>query len=78
MTVVRRLLRMVPMAAKPLPPAPGVWGRLSTPVDPGETQTCIRAQSILSGPLIGACPPLSIDQARDVLAWFNPATTLRK
>ncbi len=46
-----------------------LWPPLSEPVMPAETDARIRAQSILSGPLIGACPPLSLDQARDVLRW---------
>jgi hypothetical protein len=52
------------------------WGELSAPVDPEETRTCMRAQSILSGPLIGQCPPLPIDQARDVIAWYRPQDQL--
>lgn len=48
------------------------WGRLSAPVDPGETWLCMRAQSILSGGDMGQCPPLDLRQARDVLAWYTP------
>jgi hypothetical protein len=48
---------------------PGTWGVLAEPVNPLETQLRMRAQSILSGPLIGACPTLTLSQARDVLAW---------
>jgi hypothetical protein len=55
------------------------WGALSAPVDPDETMRCMRAQSILTGSLIagdlcpsGACPPLTLDQANDVLAWYRP------
>ncbi|MFK2876935.1 hypothetical protein [Rhodanobacter hydrolyticus] len=45
------------------------WGRLSAPVDPEETRQRYLAQSLLSGPEIGQCPPLSLDQALDVLRW---------
>jgi hypothetical protein len=62
-----RLLRQAAPATKPR-----VWGPLAAPVDPLETQLRARAQSILSGPLIGQCPPLSIEQARDVVAWYRP------
>jgi hypothetical protein len=48
------------------------WGRLSAPVDPEETRICMRAQSILSGGDVGQCPPLDLQQARDVLAWYQP------
>ena len=50
----------------------GKWESLSAPVDPQETQIRIRAQSILSGPELGVCPTLTIEQARDVLAWYRP------
>lgn len=55
------------------PKAERTWGRLSAPVHPLETMARIRAQSILSGSLIGggACPPLTYDQALDVLTWAN-------
>ena len=48
------------------------WGELSAPVNPDETLLCMRAQSALYGPLIGQCPPLEVEQARDVLAWYAP------
>ena len=48
------------------------WEALSAPVFPDETLICMRAQSALSGQELGQCPPLSIEQARDVLAWFHP------
>lgn len=48
------------------------WGALAAPVLPEETQLRMRAQSILSGGEIGQCPPLTLDQARDVLAWYQP------
>ncbi len=48
------------------------WGVLSAPVDPEETRLCMRAQSILSGPDLGQCPPLDIKKALDVLAWYAP------
>lgn len=52
-------------------PAPK-WVPLAPPVDPEETRIRMRAQSILSGGEIGQCPPLSITQANDVLAWYRP------
>lgn len=45
--------------------------------DVAETALRVRAQSLLSGPPIGQCPPLSIEQARDVLAWYRPARATR-
>jgi len=46
---------------------------LPPPIFPEETLIRQRAQSALTGSLIeGVCPPLSIDQARDVLAWYEP------
>jgi hypothetical protein len=50
-------------------PKPGAWSMLAPPVDPLETTIRARAQSLLSGGLIGQCPPLTLDQARDVLRW---------
>ena len=58
----------------PKKPAPGIWGPLAAPVDPTETDIRARAQSILSGPLIGACPTLTLDQAQDVLRWNREPT----
>lgn len=53
-----------------------LWGRLSAPVDPAHDLIIMRAQSYLSGSLLaserapgGACPPLTLAQACDVLAW---------
>ena len=45
------------------------WGHLSAPVDPEETRLRYLAQSVLSGPEVGQCPPLTLDQALDVLRW---------
>jgi hypothetical protein len=47
------------------------WGQLAAPIFPDETMAIMRAQSILSGPDLGQCPPLTIEQARDVLAWHK-------
>lgn len=70
-----RLLRAVPKAKLP-PRKPGTWGPLSEPVDPIDTLTRSRAQSLLCGMRYrdGGTNPgtLSIDQARDVLAWSQP------
>lgn len=48
------------------------WTPLSAPIDPEETRIRMLAQSILSGPELGVCPTLEIEQARDVLAWHKP------
>lgn len=48
------------------------WTPLSAPVDPADTMLCMRAQSALSGPELGQCPPLTVDQARCVMAWYRP------
>ncbi len=64
--IPRRDLRLV---STPPKLKAGLWPALAPPVMPAETDERIRAQSILSGPLIGACPTLSLDQARDVLRW---------
>ena len=48
------------------------WERLSAPVDPLDNVHIARAQSILSGPELGVCPPLTAEQARDVLNWHRP------
>lgn len=47
------------------------WGRCAPPIFPHETAVMMRAQSILSGGEIGQCPPLTLDQALDVLAWHK-------
>lgn len=40
--------------------------------DPLDNTLIARAQSALTGTELGVCPPLEIEQARDVLAWFDP------
>ena len=54
-------------------PAPDPEPKRSARADWAESGLCVRAQSILSGPLLGQCPPLTLAQARDVLAWYRPA-----
>ena len=49
-----------------------LWGHLSAPVDPADTLLCMRAQSILSGAELGQVHDLTLDQARDVVAWHHP------
>lgn len=45
----------------------------SSRADWSESAICVRAQSILTPtPRGGACPPLTLDQAKDVLAWYCP------
>ncbi len=72
MTVLARRLRLLPKSAAPIR-KPGTWGPLAEPVDPTDTLQRMRAQSLLSGFQFRdgstCCPPLSLGQARDVLAW---------
>jgi hypothetical protein len=45
----------------------------SARADWSESGDCVRAQSIMTPtPRGGACPPLTLAQARDVLAWYRP------
>ena len=76
----RAPLRLVRQTPQPDPP-PGKpvdrpWGPLAAPVDPLETQLRMRAQSLLSGTRFRdggtGCPPLSIEQAHDVMRWYRP------
>lgn len=48
------------------------WGELSAPIDPAETLLRMRAQSALSGPELGVVHDLTVEQARIVLAWYDP------
>jgi len=65
--VLRPRLKAVPKATvQPIAQA-------STYADTTETALRMRAQSILSGALIGQCPPLTAEQAADVIAWYRPA-----
>lgn len=56
-----------------VPAAHKRWSELPAPIFPDETDLRMRAQSILSGPDLGQCPPLTLEQARDVIAWYRPA-----
>jgi len=76
--VSRRALRLV----APLLPEPrktGVWAPLAAPIHADETVMRIRAQSLLCGIVYRdgrtSCPPLTLTQAIDVLAWHNPKET---
>jgi len=40
--------------------------------DPADNALIARAQSALTGPEIGVCPPLTVQQARDILSWYHP------
>lgn len=51
------------------------WGELSAPINPDDTRLMYMAQSILTGPDIGVCPPLTLEQAHDVLRWAGRITT---
>ena len=44
---------------------------LPQPVDPLDNTIMARAQSILTGALIGVCPLLTVEQSRDVIAWHE-------
>lgn len=72
MNALARRLRLLPKLAPPQRKR-GEWGPLSEPVIPSETDERMRAQSILSGPPVGQCPPLTLAQARDVLRWNGHA-----
>lgn len=72
MGIFKRNRRGLHVIGRRVEPKPGEWGPLSEPVDALETMERMRAQSILSGPLIGQCPPLTLEQARDVLRWHQP------
>lgn len=71
-----RRLRLLPKVSAPVR-KPGAWGPLAEPVDPLESTLRYRAQSLLAGMRYrdGSTNPdtLTLDQARDVLAWHNPA-----
>ena len=74
-TVLRRRPARLHLVTATLPAAvsDGIWGPLAAPVDPLETVARARAQSLMTPtPRGGACPSLTIEQARDVLAWYAP------
>ena len=75
---MRKLLRLVKpkTATTHLRYGEGPVERMAAPVHASDTMIIQRAQSILSGPLIGACPPITVDQARDVLRWHTGRDTL--
>jgi hypothetical protein len=63
---LRTLRRLIPEPVRPSKP----WPLLPGATRPEETQVRMRAQSLLTGELIGgACPPLTYEQACDVLRW---------
>ncbi|MCP1376000.1 hypothetical protein [Dyella lutea] len=45
------------------------WGELSAPINPEDTRLMYLAQSVLTGPDLGVCPPLTLEQSIDVLRW---------
>jgi hypothetical protein len=51
------------------------WGELSAPINAGDTRLMYLAQSVLTGPDLGVCPPLTLDQALDVLRWAGRLPT---
>ncbi len=68
----RLAVRLLKLAAPPKA-KPGAWPMLSEPVLPNDTDTRIRAQSILTWIRYRdgstQCPPLTLAQARDVISW---------
>lgn len=48
------------------------WLQLSAPIYPDETRLCMLAQSALSGPDLGVVHDLTVEQARDILQWYDP------
>ena len=62
-------------APKPKTTAP--WPMLAAPIDPLETVLRSRAQSALTGLTFRdgsrVCDVPSLDQARDILAWYRPS-----
>lgn len=73
MIALSRRLRVV-RTHKPVR-KPGTWGPLAEPVDPIDNLNRYRTQSLLCGFVYrdGKTNPdtITIDQARDVLRWFN-------
>jgi hypothetical protein len=61
------------IADQPRPFVP--WGPLTPPVNPEDTRLRYLAQSVLTGPELGVCPPLTLDQAIDVLRWAGRLPT---
>lgn len=76
------LIAAPPLSIVPKPVAPvrkpGTWGPLAEPVDPLDTWTRARAQSLLTGMHFrdGSSSPdtIPIDQARDLVRWSSPQT----
>lgn len=64
--ILKVVSRLCPTPIRPDKP----WPLLGGATRPEETLDRMRAQSLLSGSIIGgACPPLTIEQAQDVLRW---------
>lgn len=52
------------------------WEQLSAPIYAADNVAIQRAQSLLTGSLLGGvCPPLTPEQAKDVLNWAQTAPT---
>ncbi len=68
--------RIVPSRDLPQPRSHAPWPMLSAPIDPLETVLRSRAQSALTGLAFRdgsrVCDVPTIDQARDILAWYRP------
>lgn len=90
MTNIRILKVVERLCPKPVRPSKP-WPLLAAAVLPADTRRIQRAQSILSGPImalgrgvdaegnvepIGQCPPLTPEQAQDVLRWAGDPCAL--
>lgn len=69
----RLALKLVKRGTLPPPrKQPGPWPMLSESVDALDNFRLARAQSLLTPtPKGGACPALTVEQARDVLRWHG-------
>lgn len=48
------------------------WGQLAAPIYAADNVTIQRAQSLLTGKLVGGvCPPLTVEEAAAVMAWHE-------
>lgn len=53
------------------------WQQLSAPIYAADNVTIQRAQSLLTGSLLGGkvCPPLTVEEAVQVMAWHEATQT---
>ena len=66
----------VPAQEAPQPRTEARWPMLAAPIDPQDAVLRSRAQSALTGHVFRdgsrVCDVPSIEQARDILAWYRP------